>query len=111
MIEILTSVQGSVAVIEVKGRVDSTTASQLGEELSSQITAGHRFLVLDLVTVEYMSSAGLRELVNAYKKITRLAGDLRLVQPSERVEEILAIAGLDSVFQVFSSQAAAVSSF
>jgi anti-sigma B factor antagonist len=109
--EILTSAQGNVSVIEVKGRVDTTTAPQLGEALNEQIGAGHRFLVLDLVNVDYMSSAGLRELVNAYKKASRLAGDLRLVQPSERVQEILEIAGLDSVFRVFPSQADAISSF
>lgn len=111
MIEIATTEQGNVAVIEIKGRVDSANASQFGEALSTSIGGGFRFLVLDLAHVDYMSSAGLRELVNAYKKAVRLAGDLRLVQPSERVLEILEIAGLDSIFRVYPSQSDAIGSY
>ncbi|MDX2162519.1 MAG: STAS domain-containing protein [bacterium] len=109
--EIVTSEQGSVAVIEVKGRVDSLNAHQFGEALSGPLSGGFRNLVLDLVQVDYMSSAGLRELVAAYKKANKNAGDLRLVQPSERVQEILEIAGLDTVFRVYPSQVDAVGSF
>ncbi len=109
--EISTSEQGTVAIIEVKGRVDSLNAHQFGEALASPISGGFHNLVLDLAQVDYMSSAGLRELVAAYKKATKQAGDLRLVQPSERVQEILEIAGLDTVFRVFPSQVDAIGSF
>ncbi len=111
MMEISTSEHGSVAVIEVKGRVDSATAPQFGEALSTPMSGGFRHLVLDLQQVDYMSSAGLRELVNVYKRANKNAGDLRLVQPSERVQEILEIAGLDTVFQIFPTQMDAIGSF
>ncbi len=111
MIEIATTGHGNVAIIQVKGRVDSVSATQFGEVLSTSINDGYRFLVLDLAYVDYMSSAGLRELVNAYKKANRIAGDLRLVQPSERVQEILEIAGLDTVFRIFPSQTDAINSY
>lgn len=109
--EISTSEQGGVAIIEVKGRVDSLNAQEFGEALVNPISSGVRNLVLDLANVDYMSSAGLRELVAAYKKANKIAGDLRLVQPTERVQEILEIAGLDSVFRVFTSQMDAIGSF
>jgi len=109
--EISTTEQGNVSIIEIKGRVDSANAQQFGEALSSPISGGMRNLVLDLANVDYMSSAGLRELVAAYKKTNKLAGDLRLVQPSERVQEILEIAGLDTVFRIFDSRVDAVNSF
>ncbi len=111
MMEISTSEQGSVAVIEVKGRVDSLNAHQFGEALSNPICGGFRHLVLVLASVDYMSRAGLRDLVAAYKKATKNAGDLRLVQPSERVQEILEIAGLDTVFRVFPTRMDAIGSY
>ena len=111
MMEIETSEHGSVAVIEVKGRVDSLTAQQFGDALTTSFGGGFRHVVLDLQQVDYMSSAGLRELVNAYKRANKNAGDLRLVQPSERVQEILEIAGLDTVFQIFATQVDAIGSF
>ena len=58
-----------------------------------------------------MSSAGLRELVTALKKVKRGTGDLRLATPSARVMEVLELAGLDSIFEIFDSQVEAVGSF
>lgn len=111
MVAIHITKQESVTLVEVSGRVDSMNANQLGEALSHQLESGQTQLVLDLADVDYMSSAGLRELVIAYKKAQKRAGDVRLVQPSPRVREILEMAGLDSVFQIYEDRLDAVGSF
>ena len=100
-----------VLLIEVAGRVDSTTADQLGKALNDAIDAGQNQIVLDLSKVEYMSSAGLRELVSALKRLQRGRGDLRLAALSERVEEVLELAGLDEIFKIYDTQVEAVGSF
>jgi anti-anti-sigma factor len=100
-----------VLLIEVTGRVDSTTADQLGKALNDAIDEGQNQLVLDLSKVEYMSSAGLRELVSALKRLQRGRGDLRLAALSERVEEVLELAGLDEIFKIYETQVEAVGSF
>jgi anti-sigma B factor antagonist len=100
----------SVTLVEVSGRIDSMNANQLGEALSNTIDGGHLNMVLDLANVEYMSSAGLREIVSALKKV-RGKGDLRLAQPSHRVREVLEMAGLDTIFQIYPTQAGAVGSY
>jgi anti-sigma B factor antagonist len=97
-------------LIEVNGRIDSTNANELGEALMTEINAGNNQLVVDLASVDYMSSAGLREIVSALKKV-RGKGDLRLARPSERVLEVLEMAGLDTIFQIFPDQALALSSY
>jgi anti-sigma B factor antagonist len=102
--------QSSATLIEVTGRIDSNNANLLGEALTDAISEGNTQLVLDLASLDYMSSAGLREIVSAYKKVQG-KGDLRLVQPSQRVAEVLEMAGLDSIFQIFPSQGAAIASF
>ena len=112
-IEIKVTDTRRVALVEVAGRVDSTTASKLGEQLNAVIDDGKNRIVLDLENVEYMSSAGLREIVTALKKVQNLAsrGDLRIASPSERVREVLELAGLDEIFKIFDTQIDAVGSF
>lgn len=111
MIDINVSAYEQVRLVEVSGRVDSMNANELGSALDTEIDGGHTQLVLDLSSVEYMSSAGLREIVTALKKVKRATGDLRIAQPSDRVREVLEMAGLDDIFMIFNSQAEALSSY
>ena len=114
MIEISVSgLDNDITLTEVMGRIDSMSANDFGAALIEQIDAGNIRLVLDLSGVDYMSSAGLREIVGALKKVKKVAGsgDLRLAQPSERVREVLEMSGLDTIFQIFRSQDDAVNSF
>ncbi len=112
-IEIVTKELKRVTLLEVSGRIDSTTASQLGEALAQAIDEGNIRLVIDLKDVEYMSSAGLREIVSALKRVQNLTGtgDLRIASPSDRVREVLELAGLDEIFKIFPTQVDAVGSF
>jgi anti-sigma B factor antagonist len=111
MIDINVSGLQQVTLVEVSGRVDSMNASELGVALANEIDGGRNLLVLDLAGVDYMSSAGLRELVNSLKRAKKATGDLRLAQPSERVREVLEMAGLDTIFQIFETQTEAVGSY
>lgn len=111
MIEFQVSKLDQVTLIEVSGRVDSMNANELGDALNSEIEGGGRHVVLDLSKVSYMSSAGLRELVAAYNKLQNVSGDLRLAQPSSRVQDVLEMSGLDTIFQIFATRVAAVGSF
>jgi len=103
--------EGIVMVLRASGRIDSMNAPQLGEAFNEHIAAGQTHLVLDLSGVDYMSSAGLRELVNALKKLKRVSGDLRIAQPSKRVREVMEMAGLDTIFLIFETSNEAIESF
>lgn len=100
-----------VSVMAVSGRVDSATAPDLENELKKLVEADKTQIVLDLKDVEYMSSAGLRAMVSTLKAVKRVNGDLRLASPSPRVEEVLRLAGLTSIFSVHPSREEAVASF
>lgn len=103
----------NVDLVEVSGRVDSTTAPKLDQVLKGLIDKGRSRIVLDLRDVEYLSSAGLRAMISCLREVQKpvFGGDLRLARPSERVSEVLELAGLDSVFKVYNDQVAAVGSF
>ncbi|MCC6190505.1 MAG: STAS domain-containing protein [Anaerolineales bacterium] len=109
--EIATQDFKRVAVMAVSGRVDSATAPELESKLRELVDAGKTQIVLDLRNVEYMSSAGLRAMVSTLKAVKRVNGDLRLANPSPRVEEVLRLAGLTSIFSIHPSQEEAVASF
>lgn len=102
-----------VDVITVAGRVDSGTAPQLDQTLKGLVDNGRYHLVMDLSQVGYMSSAGLRAMVSCLREVKKgvRMGDLRLANPSTRVAEVLDLAGLDVVFQIFDDQVGAVGSF
>ncbi|MCP4423310.1 MAG: STAS domain-containing protein [Chloroflexi bacterium] len=103
---------GSVNVVEVNGRIDSSNAHELDDAFKGLAGNNRHKLVADLSKVNYMSSAGLRALVAALKECKRhLSGDLRLCNPSERAAEVLELAGLTSLFQTFEDQTAAVGSY
>ncbi|MFW5692084.1 MAG: STAS domain-containing protein [Chloroflexota bacterium] len=111
MLDITISRVENATLIEVTGRVDSMTANELGESLNQAINNGSVNIVLDLAGVEYMSSAGLREIVGGLKRVKRANGDLRIAQPTERVLEVFEMAGLDTILQIFSTQTEAVGSY
>ena len=100
-----------VELITATGRIDSSNASQFEGSLKELTGNGRNSLVLNLAGVTYMSSAGLRTLVSTLKDCKRGGGDVRLAAPSERVAEVLSLAGLDSLFKVFEDDTAAVGSF
>jgi len=109
--DILTQQVKSVSVMTVKGRVDSATAPDLENALKQLVEGDKTQIVLDLKDVEYMSSAGLRAMVSTLKAVKRINGDLRLCTPSPRVAEVLRLAGLNSIFSIYPTQADAVGSF
>ena len=100
-----------VTVVAVSGRIDSSSAPELEAELRKLVDADQTQIVLDLKNVEYMSSAGLRTMVSTLKAVKRVNGDLRIASPSPRVDEVLRLAGLTSIFSIHPSQEEAVASF
>jgi anti-anti-sigma factor len=103
MAEINVAIQGNFCVVTVNGRVDSMNGSEFGESLLAQINQGHVNLVLDFASVDYMSSAGLREIVNTYRKARHLSGDLCIAAPTERVREVMEMSGLDTFIVLYES--------
>lgn len=100
-----------VSVVKISGRVDSSTAPEVEAALHDLINSDRYQVVLDLQGVEYMSSAGLRVLVSMLKAAKKSGGDLKLAQLSVRVKEVLDLAGLTPVFNVYGDVVEAVGAF
>lgn len=98
------------AVVTLTGRIDSSSSAELEASLQALINKGKRNLVLDMAGVEFLSSSGLRVIVNAYKACKGV-GELCVAQPSERAASSLTIAGIDTLFTIYPSREAAIASF
>jgi anti-sigma B factor antagonist len=100
-----------VELITVSGRIDSSNANDFDGALKELTEKGEYQLVLNMSGVEYTSSAGLRAMVAALRECKKHNGDLRLSDPSARVKEVLELAGLTSLFQIYDDDVSAVGSF
>lgn len=99
-------------VITVSGRVDSTNAPQFDTFLKTNLVDRGRYqIVLDMSGVTYISSAGLRALVALQREASKHRGSVLLAAPSERVEEVLKLAGLYPLFTIYPDTTQAVGSF
>ena len=109
---IFVSEMKGVQVIEVAGRLDGNSAPVLGRELDAVLAGGHAHIVLDLGSVDYISSPGLREIVRVFKRVQRKGGDLRIANPSDRVMDVMELAGLDTTLRIYyDTRVQAVDSF
>ena len=100
-----------VAIMKVEGRVDSNTAPELGSALENLLKSNKNKIVLNLEAVEYLSSAGLRALVQALKDAQKSGGDLRLAAVTEPIEVILRTVGMLQMFKMFPNNEAAIAGF
>jgi len=109
--EINTERDGSVTIVSIAGSLDALTAPQLDELLDREIQEGHVKLVTDFSKLEYISSAGLRVLLNAVKETRRRNGDVRLASVQADVTKVMEMSGFTSILKHYPDRAAAVASF
>lgn len=108
---IVTNNTQDVAIMNVKGRVDSNTAPELDSALANLLNGDKNKIVLNLEAVEYLSSAGLRALVKTLKNAQASGGDLRLASVSEPIDVILRTVGMMQMFKIYPSEQDAVVGF
>ena len=96
MIEIIKNVEETV--IKVDGRLDTNTAPSLEKTINEDI-GDTKNLVLDFSGLEYISSAGLRVLLSAQKKMQKV-GTMKLINVSAEVNEVFDITGFADILNI-----------
>ena len=87
-----------MTIIEVAGRLDTITAPTLDKTINEDID-GTKNLVLDLANLEYISSAGLRVLLAAQKKMQRI-GSMKVKNVCESIMEVFEITGFADILEI-----------
>jgi anti-sigma B factor antagonist len=101
-----------VTIVDLSGKITLGEGGMtLREEVRKLLAEGKKKIVLNLGEVNYIDSSGLGELVSAYTAVKNAGGELKLLNLTSKVRDLLVITKLVTVFDVKDDEASAVSSF
>jgi anti-sigma B factor antagonist len=102
----------SVMVIDVSGRITlGEGCAQLRELIRDQLSKGNKQILLNLADVTYIDSSGIGELVSAFTAVSNQGGQLKLLNLTKKVHDLLQITKLYTVFDIHDDEAKAIVSF
>ena len=102
----------TVTILDLKGKITLGEGDEvLKDKINSLILQGHKKMLLNLADVPYIDSAGLGEIVRTYTTVSRQGGQLKLVNLTKRITDLLMITKLLTVFETFDNEQEALASF
>ena len=112
MLQIDQRVVNGVTILDLKGKITLGEGDELlKKEIDSLIQKDQKKLLLNLEGVPYIDSAGLGEIVRTYTTVSRQGGKLKVLNLTKRIQDLLAITKLLTVFETYESEPDAVKSF
>jgi anti-sigma B factor antagonist len=101
-----------VTVLQLSGKIVLGEGEvQIRDRIKDLLADGQRKILLNLADVSYIDSAGLGTLISSFATVKREQGELKLANLTNRVQDLLAITKLITVFDTYDSEAEALSSF
>jgi len=105
-------VVGGVSILDLSGKIVLGEGDlQVKDRIKDLLSDGQRRILLNLADVTYIDSAGLGALISSYTTARREGGSLKLVNLTKRIQDLLAITKLITVFETFDSEPEALDSF
>ena len=102
----------SVTIVDVSGRITlGEGCTQLRELIREQLAKGYKNVLLNLGDVSYIDSSGIGELVSSYTAVSNQGGNLKLLNLTKKVQDLLQITKLYTIFDVHDDEAKAITSF
>ncbi|HEX8181029.1 MAG TPA: STAS domain-containing protein [Pyrinomonadaceae bacterium] len=103
---------GDVTVLDLSGKITIGEGSvSLRSAIRRLIEEGKKKILLNLGQVGYVDSSGIGELVSSFTTINREGGQLKIVNLTQKIQDLLAITKLLTVFDVYDDEATALNSF
>ena len=101
-----------VTVLDLNGRITLGEGSvQLREAIRDLISKGSRTILLNMGDVNYIDSSGLGELVSAFTTAKNQNADVKLLNLTKKVKDVLQVTKLYTVFDIYDDEAHAIGSF
>jgi anti-sigma B factor antagonist len=105
-------VVNDVTILDLKGKITLGDGDEiLKDKINSLVLQNRRRILLNLAEVPYIDSAGLGEVVRTYTTVSRQGGQLKLVNLTKRITDLLSITKLLTVFETFDSETDALQSY
>ena len=103
---------GDVTVLDMSGKITIGEGSvALRTAIRRLLEEGKKRILLNLAQVSYIDSSGIGELVSSYTAINKESGQLKLLNLTQKLQDLLTITKLLTVFDVYDSEADALNSF
>ena len=103
---------GGVTIVDVSGRmIASENPGRLKDKVTSLIFQGEKRIILNLANVTYVDSSGLGEMVACHGSAVRGGGEVKLANAGKRINDLLVMTRLLTVFDAHDSEDAALRSF
>ena len=111
-VKLTTRQVGDVTVVDAVGRITlGEGASTFRDSIRDLVASGNKKLLLNLAEISYIDSSGIGELVSGFTTVANQGGTVKLLNLTKRVQDLLQITKLYTVFEVFDDEAKAVRSF
>lgn len=103
---------GDVTIMDVEGKILLGEGDvQLKRKIDELIERKETKLLLNLANVPYMDSGGLGEIVRSYTTVKRAGGELKLLNATKRISDLLTITKLITVFEIYETEGEALKSY
>jgi anti-sigma B factor antagonist len=103
---------GSITIVDLRGSILLGKASlTLRHAIRDLVESGRTKIILNFFQVNSMDSAGVGELAGAYVPVKSKGGELKFLNPTKKVHDMLKITQLDRVFEVYADEETAIRSF
>jgi anti-sigma B factor antagonist len=103
---------GDVIILDISGKITLGEGTMtVRNTVRDLLNNKEKKIILNLADVNYIDSSGIGELVSTYTTVTNGGGQLKLLNLTKKIQELLAITKLLTVFHVFENEQAAVASF
>ena len=103
---------GDITILDMDGKVTIGEGSvALRTTIRRLLGEGKKKILLNLGRVGYVDSSGIGELVSSFSAVNRESGSLKLLNLTQKIQDLLAITKLLTVFDVYDSESEAVSNF
>ena len=103
--------KSGVLVLRISGRLDALSSEETERLVAKLIANGENQLLFDFTGVDYLSSAGMRMLLSAYKKLKAASGKMAVCSVGDGVMDILKMSGFDEILNVYSKEEDALKVF
>lgn len=101
-----------VSILDLSGKIVLGEGDgQIRERIKDLLSDGQRKILLNLAEITYIDSAGLGALISSYTTTRREGGQLKLVNLTKRIQDLLAITKLITVFETYENETEAIDSF
>jgi anti-sigma B factor antagonist len=103
---------GDVKIVDISGRISlGEESAALRDLIMNLLNKGERKILLNLAGVNYIDSSGLGALVSGFASVRKAGGELKLVNLTDKVDNLMEITKLYTVFDIADDEKTAVQSF